>query len=149
MDEPARDGQRGREELLAKLSLEDKISLLTGADYWSLRRHSGIGLPATWPQSPDGLPATMPDGGVLAYTEGLHIGYRHFDRPGPAAHSSARRSSCRRITRSHATGPPIQELVQAVGLLARDSGDEFEVLIDVKDGQSGGFGCRGNEQVRD
>jgi hypothetical protein len=31
MDEPARDGQRGREELLAKLSLEDKISLLTGA----------------------------------------------------------------------------------------------------------------------
>ena len=82
MDEPARDGQRGREELLAKLSLEDKISLLTGADYWSLRRHSGIGLPATWPQSPDGLPATMPDEGVLAYTEGLHIGYRHFDRPG-------------------------------------------------------------------
>ena len=44
MDEPARDGQRGREELLAKLSLEDKISLLTGADYWSLRGHSGIRL---------------------------------------------------------------------------------------------------------
>ena len=24
----------------------------------------------------------MPDEGVLAYTEGLHIGYRHFDRAG-------------------------------------------------------------------
>lgn len=24
----------------------------------------------------------MPDDGVLAYTEGLHIGYRHFDRAG-------------------------------------------------------------------
>ena len=44
MDKPARDGQRGREELLAKLSLEDKISLLTGADYWSLRGHPGIRL---------------------------------------------------------------------------------------------------------
>ena len=48
-----------------------------------------------------------------------------------------------------ANGPSIRELLQAVGLLARDSGDEFEVLIDVKDGESRGFGCRGNEQVRD
>jgi beta-glucosidase len=44
MDEPARDRQRGREVLLAKLSLEDKISLLTGADYWHLRAHPSIGL---------------------------------------------------------------------------------------------------------
>jgi hypothetical protein len=33
MDESDRDGQRGRGKLLAKLGLEDKISLLTGADY--------------------------------------------------------------------------------------------------------------------
>ena len=44
MDESACDGQRGREELLAKLGLEDKVSLLTGADYWSFRGHPGIGL---------------------------------------------------------------------------------------------------------
>ena len=44
MDESDRDGQRGREKLLAKLGLEDKISLLTGADYWSLHGHPGIGL---------------------------------------------------------------------------------------------------------
>ena len=44
MDECARDGQRGRDELLATLSLEDKIALLTGADYWSLRGHPAIGL---------------------------------------------------------------------------------------------------------
>jgi hypothetical protein len=44
MDESARDGRRGREELLAKLSLEDKISLLTGADCWSLHGHPGMGL---------------------------------------------------------------------------------------------------------
>jgi hypothetical protein len=44
MDGPARDGQRGREELLAKLGLYDKISLLTGTDYWHLRAHPSIGL---------------------------------------------------------------------------------------------------------
>jgi beta-glucosidase len=43
MDESDRDGQRGREKLLAKLGLEDKISLLTGADYWLLHGHPGIG----------------------------------------------------------------------------------------------------------
>jgi beta-glucosidase len=32
------------EELLARLSLEEKVSLLTGADFWSLRGHPGIGL---------------------------------------------------------------------------------------------------------
>ena len=31
-------------DLLPKLSLEDKVSLLTGADYWTLHGHSGIGL---------------------------------------------------------------------------------------------------------
>src|SRR5580700_2327128 len=44
MGESARDRQRDRAELLATLSLEDKISLLTGADYWSLRGHPAIGL---------------------------------------------------------------------------------------------------------
>jgi hypothetical protein len=36
-----------REELLGKLgklSLEEKVSPLTGADYWTLRGHPGIGL---------------------------------------------------------------------------------------------------------
>ena len=41
---PPHDGQQGPEDLLAKLSLEEKISLLTGADYWSLHGHAGIGL---------------------------------------------------------------------------------------------------------
>jgi beta-glucosidase len=44
MDASAHDGQPGPEDLLARLSLEEKISLLTGADYWSLGGHSGIGL---------------------------------------------------------------------------------------------------------
>jgi beta-glucosidase len=52
------------------------------ADVLLGRSEPGGRLPATWPQSPDGLPATMPIDGVLAYTEGLHIGYRHFDRAG-------------------------------------------------------------------
>jgi hypothetical protein len=42
--ESAPAGQQGHEELLTKLSLEDKISLLTGADHWHLRAHPGIGL---------------------------------------------------------------------------------------------------------
>jgi hypothetical protein len=44
MGESARDRRAGHQELLAKLSLEEKISLLTGADFWSLRGHPGIGL---------------------------------------------------------------------------------------------------------
>jgi Glycosyl hydrolase family 3 N terminal domain len=44
MDESVRGGQQAREDLLLELSLEDKISLLTGADYWSLHGHPGIGL---------------------------------------------------------------------------------------------------------
>jgi beta-glucosidase len=40
----ARNDQPYLEDLLAKLSLEDKISLLTGADYWSLPGHPAIGL---------------------------------------------------------------------------------------------------------
>ena len=39
-------------------------------------------LPTTWPASEDGLPSAQPDDGVLAYTEGLFIGYRAFDRDG-------------------------------------------------------------------
>jgi hypothetical protein len=45
MEGSARDGQRYSDGLLAKLSLESKISLLTGADYWSLtgqRSPSGV-----------------------------------------------------------------------------------------------------------
>jgi beta-glucosidase len=52
------------------------------ADVLLGRSEPGGRLPATWPHSPDGLPATTPVDGVLAYTEGLHIGYRHFDRAG-------------------------------------------------------------------
>jgi beta-glucosidase len=44
MDESVRGGQQAREDLMLELSLEDKISLLTGADYWSLHGHPGIGL---------------------------------------------------------------------------------------------------------
>jgi beta-glucosidase len=39
-------------------------------------------LPMTWPASEDGLPSTQPAEGVLAYREGLFIGYRAFDRDG-------------------------------------------------------------------
>jgi beta-glucosidase len=44
MGESGRDRRAGHQELLAKLSLEEKVSLLTGADFWSLRGHPGIGL---------------------------------------------------------------------------------------------------------
>jgi beta-glucosidase len=37
-------------------------------------------LPTTWPSTPDGLPSTQPVDGVLAYDEGLFIGYRWYDR---------------------------------------------------------------------
>jgi beta-glucosidase len=39
-------------------------------------------LPMTWPASEDGLPSTRPADGVLAYDEGLFIGYRAYDRDG-------------------------------------------------------------------
>ena len=39
-------------------------------------------LPTTWPVSSEGLPSTQPADGVLAYTEGLFIGYRGYDRDG-------------------------------------------------------------------
>ena len=41
-------------------------------------------LPTTWPGTGDGLPSTRPAGGVLAYDEGLFIGYRAYDRDGRA-----------------------------------------------------------------
>jgi beta-glucosidase len=71
MTESARDEQLDHEELLAKLGLEDKVSLLTGVDYWHLRAHPGIGLrqirtsdgPA-WVRGPRISPGTdTPDGG--------------------------------------------------------------------------------------
>jgi beta-glucosidase len=54
------------------------------ADVLLGRSEPGGRLPVTWPDSPDDLPATKPAGGVLTYGEGLHIGYRHFDRTGRA-----------------------------------------------------------------
>jgi beta-glucosidase len=39
-------------------------------------------LPMTWPATEEGLPGVRPAGGVLAYTEGLFIGYRGYDRDG-------------------------------------------------------------------
>jgi beta-glucosidase len=39
-------------------------------------------LPTTWPASTDGLPATHPVEGTLAYDEGLFVGYRAYDRDG-------------------------------------------------------------------
>jgi beta-glucosidase len=39
-------------------------------------------LPMTWPATEEGLPSTEPVDGVLAYTEGLFIGYRGYDRDG-------------------------------------------------------------------
>ena len=39
-------------------------------------------LPTTWPATPDGLPSTRPQDGVLAYDEGLFVGYRAYDRDG-------------------------------------------------------------------
>jgi len=39
-------------------------------------------LPTTWPASEEGLPSTRPADGVLAYAEGLFIGYRGYDRDG-------------------------------------------------------------------
>jgi beta-glucosidase len=41
-------------------------------------------LPTTWPVSEEGLPSTRPRHGVLAYDEGLFIGYRAYDRDGRA-----------------------------------------------------------------
>jgi beta-glucosidase len=37
-------------------------------------------LPTTWPATTEGLPAVRPQDGVLAYDEGLFIGYRAHDR---------------------------------------------------------------------
>ena len=36
----------------------------------------------TWPESEGGLPSVRPRDGVLAYDEGLFIGYRAYDRDG-------------------------------------------------------------------
>ena len=41
-------------------------------------------LPMTWPAAEEGLPSTRPVDGVLAYAEGLFIGYRGYDRDGRA-----------------------------------------------------------------
>jgi beta-glucosidase len=39
-------------------------------------------LPTTWLASEEGLPSTQPVDGILAYDEGLFIGYRAYDRDG-------------------------------------------------------------------
>jgi beta-glucosidase len=41
-------------------------------------------LPTSWPQHEDGLPTTRPSNGVLRYDEGLLVGYRGYERGGPA-----------------------------------------------------------------
>jgi beta-glucosidase len=63
------------------------LTLFPGQEYGNAladvllgRAEPGGRLPVTWPDSADGLPATTPDSGVLAYGEGLFIGYRQFDR---------------------------------------------------------------------
>jgi beta-glucosidase len=65
------------------------LTLFPGQEYGNAladvllgRSEPGGRLPVTWPESPADLPATTPSGGALAYAEGLHIGYRHFDRAG-------------------------------------------------------------------
>ncbi len=45
-------------------------------------REPGGRLPVTWPRSQEGLPSTTPVDGTLPYDEGLHIGYRFYDREG-------------------------------------------------------------------
>jgi beta-glucosidase len=52
------------------------------ADVLLGRSEPGGRLPATWPESADDLPVVAPHDGKLPYAEGLHIGYRHFDRSG-------------------------------------------------------------------
>jgi beta-glucosidase len=39
-------------------------------------------LPTTWPKDEDGLPSTQPQDGVLAYEEGIFVGYRAYERDG-------------------------------------------------------------------
>ena len=41
-------------------------------------------LPTSWPLREEGLPSTRPTDGVLRYDEGLLVGYRGYDRGGPA-----------------------------------------------------------------
>jgi beta-glucosidase len=41
-------------------------------------------LPTSWPRSEDGLATTQPVDGVLRYDEGLLVGYRGYERGGPA-----------------------------------------------------------------
>jgi hypothetical protein len=44
MPESTPESMPAHEDLLGRLSLEEKISLLTGADFWSLHGHPAIGL---------------------------------------------------------------------------------------------------------
>ena len=39
-------------------------------------------LPTTWPKSEQGLPSTAPQDGILAYDEGIFVGYRAYERDG-------------------------------------------------------------------
>ena len=41
-------------------------------------------LPTSWPLSEEGLPSTKPVDGALRYEEGLLVGYRGYERGGPA-----------------------------------------------------------------
>jgi beta-glucosidase len=65
------------------------LTLFPGQEYGNAladvllgRSEPGGRLPVTWPESVEDLPTTRPEDEVLVYTEGLNIGYRHFDRAG-------------------------------------------------------------------
>jgi beta-glucosidase len=79
-------------------------------------------LPVTWPDSPDDLPAITPDNGVLTYTEGLHIGYRHFDRAGREP----------RYPFGHGLGYTRWEYVAAEVAAAPTRGEAGDVIVRVR-----------------
>jgi beta-glucosidase len=52
------------------------------ADVLSGAAEPGGRMPTTWPRAEEGLPSATPVVGVLAYDEGLFVGYRAYDRDG-------------------------------------------------------------------
>ena len=56
------------------------------ADVLLGKAEPGGRLPVTWPATEQGLPTTTPTDGVLAYDEGLLIGYRWYDDQGREPH---------------------------------------------------------------
>jgi beta-glucosidase len=52
------------------------------ADVLTGETEPGGRLPTTWPRAEQGLPSTQPEDGVLAYDEGIFVGYRAYERDG-------------------------------------------------------------------